>query len=63
MALANDTGTALVARRHLELWRLHRSTRNRARARGELTTAADMLRAMDMGIWRERAEAERTALA
>jgi hypothetical protein len=33
------------------------------RARLELTTAADMLRAMDMRIWREQTEAERADLS
>jgi tetratricopeptide (TPR) repeat protein len=64
MMLATALGMRpLLARCHLGLGRLYRHVGDRERARLELTTAADMLRAMDMRIWREQAEAERAALS
>jgi tetratricopeptide (TPR) repeat protein len=64
MMLATTLGLRpLLARCHLGLGRLYRNIGDRERARLKLTTAADMLHAMDMRIWREQAEAERAALS
>jgi hypothetical protein len=48
----------LAAHCHLGLGKLFHLTCDRAKAADHLTTAATMYREMDMGVWREKAEAE-----
>jgi tetratricopeptide (TPR) repeat protein len=58
MALASELGMRpLVAHCHLGLGKLYRRTGDQAKAHEHLTTATTMYREMDMGIWREQAEA------
>jgi ATP/maltotriose-dependent transcriptional regulator MalT len=64
MVLAERLGLRpLVARCHLGLATLHRRSGDRARATQHLTAATEMLRAMDMRVWLEQAEAEVKLLA
>ncbi|MFQ5899282.1 MAG: AAA family ATPase [Candidatus Methylomirabilia bacterium] len=63
MALADELGMRpLLARCHLGLAKLYRSTGDRPKAQEHLTTATTMLREMDMRFWLEQAEAELKAL-
>ncbi len=63
LALATDLGMRpLVAHCHLGLGKLYRRTGKRQAAQEHLATAATMYREMDMGFWREKAEAEVGAL-
>jgi class 3 adenylate cyclase/tetratricopeptide (TPR) repeat protein len=58
-AMAEQIGMRpLVAHCHLGLGTLYRRTDKRDDARGHLTTATTMYRAMDMPFWLEQAEAE-----
>ena len=52
----------LMARCHLALGRIHRRTNQLAVAQDHLTTAATMLREMEMRFWLEQAEAEMAEL-
>ena len=52
----------LAAHCHLGLGKLHRHTRDEAKARHHLTTAATMYREMGMASWLEKAGAARTSL-
>ena len=64
MAMAERLGLRpLIARCHLGLATLHRRSGNRAHATQHLTTATEMLRAMDMRVWLEQAEADLKLLA
>jgi tetratricopeptide (TPR) repeat protein len=59
LALAGELGMRpLVAHCHLGLGKLYRRTRDSAKAKEHLTTAATMYREMDMGFWLEKADAE-----
>jgi hypothetical protein len=59
MTLATELGLRpLVAHCHLGLGRLSRRTGDQAKAHEHLTTATTLYRAMDMGFWLEKAEAE-----
>jgi tetratricopeptide (TPR) repeat protein len=63
LALATELGMRpLVAHCHLGLGKLSRRVGKRQEAREHLTTAATMLRDMDMRFWLARAEAELAAL-
>ncbi|MEK7701037.1 MAG: adenylate cyclase, partial [candidate division NC10 bacterium] len=63
LALAGELGMRpLVAHCHLGLGKLYRPVGKRQEARAHLTTAATMLRDMDMRFWLARAEAELAAL-
>jgi hypothetical protein len=53
----------LAGRGQLALGRIHRRTDQLALAHDHLTTAAMMLREMDMRCWLEQAEAEMRELA
>jgi tetratricopeptide (TPR) repeat protein len=62
-ALAQELGMRpLMAHCHLGLGKLHRRTGDATKAQEHLTTAATMFRAMDMGFWLEKAEAEKREL-
>ncbi len=57
-ALATDLGMRpLAAHCHLGLGQLYRRTRDSAKAKEHLTTAATMYREMGMNFWLEKAEA------
>jgi tetratricopeptide (TPR) repeat protein len=59
MALASELGMRpLVARCHLGVGKLYRSTGKREQAHEHLTTATTMYREMEMRFWLEKAEAE-----
>jgi class 3 adenylate cyclase/tetratricopeptide (TPR) repeat protein len=59
LALAEELGMRpLVAHCHLGLGTLYRRVGRDEQAQAELTTAAEMYRAMEMPFWLERAEAE-----
>ncbi len=63
LALAAELGMRpLVAQAHLELGSLYRRAGQRAKAREHLTIATGSFREMEMGFWRERAEAGLKAL-
>ena len=63
LALAAELGMRpLVAQAHLELGGLYRRAGQRAKGREHLTIATGSFREMEMGFWRERAEAELKAL-
>jgi tetratricopeptide (TPR) repeat protein len=58
-ALASELGMRpLVAHCHFGLGRLYRRIGDGIKAQEHLTTATTMFREMDMGFWREKAEAE-----
>jgi tetratricopeptide (TPR) repeat protein len=62
LARADELGMRpLAAHCHLALGKLFHRTGDRAKAAEQLTIAATMYRDMDMGFWREKAEAERAA--
>jgi class 3 adenylate cyclase/tetratricopeptide (TPR) repeat protein len=64
LTLAGELGMRpLVARCQLGLGKLYRRTRERPKAQEHLTTAATMLREMDMRFWLEQADAEMKTLA
>jgi hypothetical protein len=48
----------LIAHCHVGLGKLYRRIGNRQQAEEHLTTATEMMREMEMGLWLERAEAE-----
>jgi class 3 adenylate cyclase/tetratricopeptide (TPR) repeat protein len=59
LARSNELGMRpLAAHCHLGLGKLFHRTGDRAKAAEHLTIAATMYRAMDMGVWLEKAEAE-----
>jgi predicted ATPase/class 3 adenylate cyclase len=59
LSLADELGLRpLVAHCHRGLGTLYGKVSNHEQARGELTTAAEMYRAMEMTFWLERAEKE-----
>jgi predicted ATPase len=59
MALADELGMRpLIAHCHVGLGKLYRRIGNRQQAEEHLSTAAAMMREMQMGLWLERAEAE-----
>jgi tetratricopeptide (TPR) repeat protein len=59
IALAEQLGMRpLVAHCHVGLGKLYRRMRNPQRAKEHLTTATEMMREMEMGLWLEKAEAE-----
>ncbi len=63
MALAGELGMRpLVPHCHLGLGKLYRRTGDPATAQEHLATAATMYREMDMGFWRQKAEAEIAAV-
>ncbi|MFQ5830833.1 MAG: AAA family ATPase, partial [Candidatus Methylomirabilia bacterium] len=63
LALAEELSMRpLVAHCHLGLGKLYRRTGDRPKAQEHLTTAATMLREMNMRFWLEQAEAELKAL-
>jgi tetratricopeptide (TPR) repeat protein len=63
LALADELGMRpLMAHCHLGLGKLFRRTDDPATAQEHLGTAATMYREMDMGFWREKAEAEIAAV-
>jgi len=62
LALADALGMRpLMAHCHLGLGQLARRTGDPVTAQEHLGTAATMYREMDMGFWREKAEAEMAA--
>ncbi len=59
LALAEELGTRPpMAQCHLGPGRLYRRIDNPEQAKRHLTTAISMIRAMQMGLWLEQAEAE-----
>ena len=62
ITLATELGmTPLRAQCHLGLGRCYRHASRRQDACAELSTAADLFRALDMSNWLPRAESERRA--
>jgi tetratricopeptide (TPR) repeat protein len=59
LALAEELGMRpLIAHCHVGLGKLYRRIGSRQQAEEHLTTATAMMREMEMGAWREKAEAE-----
>src|SRR4029453_1436786 len=59
LTLAAELGMRpLIAHCHVGLGKLYRRIGSRQQAEEHLTTAATMMREMEMGLWLEKAEAE-----